>query len=1111
MLEPRKPTETWREPGQIPDAAYLRSGTLRYDAEGREIVGRGGTGFNNRPLYCDLNSEGVVLAGDRPLVRLLAQPYVHGVFTVAIVRGGKGRWFHEYTTRECRYRCGRMSWRLSDPLLRGVSATLEVVPLRAAGFAVRLQASGLLDGDRAVWSFGGAKQEANPREAWDPIMCGNPHVRKTGDPRKPQRACGIAPEWCSGNEAVVSGQAFGLRATSGATRMAQGRADRSGRLHIADASASADPSALAQSTAAALPTICGVIELRSVNDEIHWVVEATESDVKETTPHPGDPLKAFEGAKAYLAGIERVQTDTPDHRLDAAVAAACHLIDGNWQRESPLFRHGCMAYAIPFLGWRVLGGATVFGWHDRIRSTAAHYAARQIKNDEERTHGHADESVRLCHEGPQSRFWGRGRLAPNPGHMYNTQTQFFDQVVRDWRWTADPEMEAILRPALELHLEWARECFDPDDDGLYESYINTLPTDSIWYNGGGSVEESAYAYSGHQAAADMARRAGDAEAAERHRARAAKIQKALRDVLWLKDRGHFGLYVEQGGHRRVHADAWVHSEILPIDAGMTTTEEALQALYYTEWALERIRLPFGGVLCQPSNWTPSPWSVRDIFGGDLFHLALAYFRTGLGDEGWDVLSGAMLESAYAGAVPGGFSHIGAGTDFADNPHMFARSVVEGLFGFEPDYPNGAVAVRPSFPLEWPAASIQTPDFSLDYRQVDDTDRYRLTLTQSAGVRFRIPVCAECVRQVTLAGQAIAWQAEPGFGCTWISLQTSTLATAELTVELSGRLPRSVPVAVDARVGESMCLRVDHGVVERWRDLHGVLANVHVDGAVLRGTVAQKPGHHLVLAECRCGELARWQTFKLHVTDPEAESQRSAKTPCEAPKNAVWECFDLAVHCNGDVRTIFKQQYLSPRPPTCSVRLGVDGYSAWTFPYWKWQPPEIDLSRVQELTAADGRIVTPHGVPFWSFAEDRNIAFTSLWDNWPQSITVPLERAADVIWLLVCGSTFPMQLRIANAEFRFAYADGVVETLPLVPPLNFWCLSPWGGKDYSYATDAFCLPIAPPPQVQLGNNCRAMVLSWKLRRDKILESVTLEALSQDVVIGLMSVSLMMSPP
>ena len=115
----------------------------------------------------------------------------------------------------------------------------------------------------------------------------------------------------------------------------------------------------------------------------------------------------------------------------------------------------------------------------------------------------------------------------------------------------------------------------------------------------------------------------------------------------------------------------------------------------------------------------------------------------------------------------------------------------------------------------------------------------------------------------------------------------------------------------------------------------------------------------------------------------------------------------------------------------------------------------------------------------------------------------------MVWLLVCGSTFPMQTRIANAEIQFRYADGLVEKLELVPPLNFWSLCPWGGSDYSYEVDKYCLPEEPPPTVWLGNNCRAMVLSWKLRPGMKLKEVTLETLSQDVVIGLMGVSLMNS--
>ena len=41
---------TWREPGQIVDADYLKHGKLRYTAEDREIVGHNRTCFNNRPL-----------------------------------------------------------------------------------------------------------------------------------------------------------------------------------------------------------------------------------------------------------------------------------------------------------------------------------------------------------------------------------------------------------------------------------------------------------------------------------------------------------------------------------------------------------------------------------------------------------------------------------------------------------------------------------------------------------------------------------------------------------------------------------------------------------------------------------------------------------------------------------------------------------------------------------------------------------------------------------------------------------------------------------------------------------------------------------------------------
>ncbi len=272
-------------------------------------------------------------------------------------------------------------------------------------------------------------------------------------------------------------------------------------------------------------------------------------------------------------------------------------------------------------------------------------------------------------------------------------------------------------------------------------------------------------------------------------------------------------------------------------------------------------------------------------------------------------------------------------------------------------------------------------------------------------------------------------------------------------------------------------------------------------------MAGKPGHHLLVADVKVGELPQSRVFKVKLADPAAEAAHAARTPREAPRNVAWTCLDLSAHANGDVRAIFKQQYLSPRPKTCSVRLGVDGYSGWTFPHWREGPPEIDLSGVDELASGGDRILTPQNAVFARFAPDKNIAFTSLWDNWPRAVSVPVNRTADAAWLLICGTTFPMQTRIANAVVRFRYADGVTETLELVPPVNFWSLCPWGGLDYSYESDAFCLPPEPPPTVQLGANCRAMVLSWKLRPGVPLVDITLETLSQDVVIGLMGLSLM----
>lgn len=812
-------------------------------------------------------------------------------------------------------------------------------------------------------------------------------------------------------------------------------------------------------------------------------------------PEPVPATRAFEDGLARVEKVGRqVVVETPDPYFNAGVGASCAAMYGLY--IEPWFSHGGSHWRCCYPGWRIMDGATAYGWHDLVAAAVNYHGDRQVTHSPN-TAAVADPNG--AEQANQSRFYGVGKIST--AVRYDMQTQFFDQYVREWRATGDAALEKRLLPMLELHLQWAKDCFDPDDDGLYESYINTWPTDSVWYNGGGSVEESAYVYYQRRAAAELCRRAGRSADAVKHDAEADKIHAALDRVLWLKENGQYAAYIEQGGLRRVHDDAWIYSQHLPIEAGLSAPMQAWQAMYYTDWAMEKYRFPYGGEMRQTSNWVPQEWSTRELYAGDNFAMALGYYLAGQGDDGWELLRGTMLESMYgdpdpkAGyrnfqnkcfspnlVSPGGLSHPNSAIDFADITSMFCRSVVEGLFGYRPDYPNGVVTVAPGLPSAWDHASIKTPDYALAFKRDGAVDRYTVGLARSAKISFRLPVRAGKVNSVTVNGTKATWTIEPWAGCGMLMVDVPESAKAEIELGLSGRVPQAPALVVEKKVGEKKSI-----------------ANA-IDPQGSLGAEA-KPGQHMAFASVTRGNVPYLQVYKVLVTDPEGDAIRAAKLLQAPPANAKWTHIPLDGVMNGDVCTIFKQKYLSPRPATVSCRIGYDGWSAWTFYPWNIPVPEIKLAKPGEA------VTTPDGVPFGVIHAEWNIAFTSRWDNWPQSVTAPVNAAGEAVWLLVCGSSNPMQGRIANAVLRFTYADGYEEKLELVPPLNFWSLCGFGRTDYDLKRDAFALAKEPPAQVQLGENCRAMVYGWKLRPGVVLKDVVLETLSEEVVMGLMGVSVM----
>jgi hypothetical protein len=1022
---------------------------LVYAPEGDAIVIHNGTVWGNRPLYCNARHS-VVLAGEMPS---LSGPM--GSLYVGIGRGAARVLLQQFSRRVARYRPGRMEWEMSDPRFPGRKARLVGTTLAdASGFAVRLVVEGAQPGDSVAW-------------------CVFP-----ASPEKP-------------SVATKRAEGFQFAHVLGRCSAPVGKWEQL---------AWADREDIRKAVANGKGTgLVAWIPLESGKPQ-YVAVAADENDMY--FKRPLDPSSVADAAQAFADGLARVEAlgrrvrvETPDPYFNAGVAASCAAVRGLYVH--PCFVHGGTAWRFQQPGWRMMGGAFSYGWHQEVRNAVEFWGRQQSKRHAGKTS--AQPSDNGCEQGRNSRFYGAGFLRYGPiahqGEMYDFQTQFFDEAVREWRATADPAYEKLLLPMLELQLDRAKACFDPDGDGLYESYNNTWPSDSVWFSGGATPEASAYAYYGRQAAADMRRRRGDKEAAAKHDAEADKIRAAVQRVLWLKDKGQFASFVEQGEKKRLHCDAWIYAQHVPIEAGVATPVQSWQAMYYTQWAMQRYRFPFGGEMRQTSNWVPGQWSIRELFHGDNFAMALGYFLGGQGDDGWQILRGTMLETMYGDATPkagysdetagygrtnyrapGGLSQPNCGIDFNDITTMFARAVVEGLFGYRPDYPNRIVHISPAFPSAWDHASIRTPDFALAYRQDGVRDVYHVSLTRPAAVRFRVPVRAEKVKRVTLNGQAAKWKIEPWAGCGMLSVDAPADGKPELAVELEGRTGQLPSLTAEREDGE--------------------------------------PGHHLVLKTVE-GAVPRYQVTEVYV--PERPETRVLR---EAPAGAKWKSIDVSGVLNADVRSIFKQDYRSPRPNTVSMRVGFDGWSAWTFPYWHIKLPDIELENAglkligsertgklpRSLLEGD-RLLTPQHVPFTKPGAQKNIAFTSLWDNWPRSVTVPVNAKGDAVWLLVCGSTTPMQGRIANAVLRFRYADGREETLDLVPPWNFWSLCKFGNADYDYRRDGFALPKNPPPQVQLGRNCRAMVYGWKLRPGVALKDVTLETLSQEVVVGLMGASVM----
>ena len=233
--------------------------------------------------------------------------------------------------------------------------------------------------------------------------------------------------------------------------------------------------------------------------------------------------------------------------------------------------------------------------------------------------------------------------------------------------------------------------------------------------------------------------------------------------------------------------------------------------------------------------------------------------------------------------------------------------------------------------------------------------------------------------------------------------------------------------------------------------------------------------------------------------------------------------DLTRYFNDRVTQVFKNEYRSPRSPFVSLATPKQGIGAWAGHVNA--TADIDDTGLRAAArAGHNRITLPNGVSLATPGDPdvKNVVFVSQWDNYPKEVTVPLSGESHGLVLLMAGSTNHMQSRFENGEVVVTYADGSATTLELENPTNWWPID----QDYFIDDFQFRRPEPVPIRINLKTGSirvidiaefkgrggtvpggAATVLQLPLQSGKELKSMTVRAIANEVVIGLMSATLL----
>lgn len=874
----------------------------------------------------------------------------------------------------------------------------------------------------------------------------------------------------------------------------------------------------------------------ALTDEAYLVLE--NLDLKLVSTDEGRRLygKAEEARKALAS---RIRFSTPDPYFNTLGGTLAVAADGIWDGE--VWLHGAVGWRMPLSGWRAAYTGDALGWHDRARKHFDAYAASQVTNVPNTIPHPAQDSA--LHLARSVKKWGtpqysNGYICRNPRrnnqmHHYDMNLCYIDELLWHFNWTGDLEYARQMWPVITRHLAWEKLNYDPDNDGLYDAYACIWASDALYYNSGAVTHSSAYNYRANKMAAEIAGKIG--EDAEPYQKEADRILKAMNKRLWLADKGHWAEFQDFMGHKRLHESAGVWTIYHALDSETADPFQAYQATRYVDTQIPHIPVAGKGLkdegyaTISTTNWLPYSWSINNVAFAEVMHTALAYFQAGRADEGYKLLKSSVLDGMYLGDSPGNFGQISfydaargeCYRDFGDPVGVASRVLIQGVYGILPDAMNGRLLIRPGFPSDWDKASLETPDVSYSFLREKDTDTYQICqrFGKPLEIGLQVKAIREQVASVEVNGKKTVWSfVEAASGHPELLVKVPDVKNAEVIIRWKGKFLQTLAAEeLEVDAGGQILLRAPQGteLCEVYDPQH-LLVSTKVERNSYNTNIKKGEGHHTFFVRTRQGNMNWWQPVNVFIRSLPA----AAREDFAGVDSSACRMVNMDQYLNDSVTSIFREQYFSPRSPYTTLQLPVQGIGEWCHPLLS---ASIDDSGLRNLVR-NNRFDTSLGVPFRLMKKGNNIAFTSLWDNYPNSICIPLAGKASHAYLLLAGSTNHMQCHIANGVLKVRYSDGTSTEMTLTNPDN-WCPIE---QDFYVDGKAFVLSEPRPYRLHLktGKVSRdlgkelgitgvygreieggaGVLLDMPLDAEKTLESLTLETVANDVVIGLMGITL-----